>query len=506
MRNNTVKNIVANVASKIWSLVSIYLFVPIYIKYLGEEAYGLVSFFATMQTALNLLGMGLSSTLRREFAMSLEGGHCVNLRKYKLLRSIELLFSFIAILIIFICCVGARTLATKWLNSSDLDIPVVITTIRLMGISIALQLVAQLYFGAMLGMAKQVRANLLNIIYAMAKAAGAVVIIIWIKSDIRWFYAWHVLVDLVYIVVLRIMLIKSISGSGKLTWTIKDVQIVEEIWQYTLGLVVISLIAFANKQMDRIIISKFMTLTQLGAYNSCYTLGQVITIVSSAAATAVFSEFANVYSDKKKKKNELQTMYLKFYKWVTLVVLALGCFIAVYSESLLIFWTKSSAYAEIMSGGSAILILGSMSLALQEIPYAFVLAQGNTTINRKMGIACLLPFGISMYYAVKYNGIIGASSVYFIIMIIQTLIYIGIIYRKYCYRNTIKWILRETIAPASCAFALALISHTASKMLALKGLNEIVFAIGTGAFSLIVLFILFDKTLLIKSICGWRKK
>ena len=91
-KHKTIANTIANMASKIWSMVSIYIFVPLYIKYLGEEAYGLISFFTTMQMALNLLGLGLSSTLRREFALNINGGYEVNLRKYKLLRSIEVFF------------------------------------------------------------------------------------------------------------------------------------------------------------------------------------------------------------------------------------------------------------------------------------------------------------------------------------------------------------------------------------------------------------------------------
>ena len=73
-KHKTIANTIANMASKIWSMVSIYIFVPLYIKYLGEEAYGLISFFTTMQMALNLLGLGLSSTLRREFALNINGG------------------------------------------------------------------------------------------------------------------------------------------------------------------------------------------------------------------------------------------------------------------------------------------------------------------------------------------------------------------------------------------------------------------------------------------------
>ena len=43
-------------------------FVPIYIKFLGIEAYGLIGFFAMLQGAFQILDLGLSQTMNREMA------------------------------------------------------------------------------------------------------------------------------------------------------------------------------------------------------------------------------------------------------------------------------------------------------------------------------------------------------------------------------------------------------------------------------------------------------
>ena len=103
MANKSVsKNSIANLVSRIWSMISVFLFIPMYISILGEEAYGLVSFFATIQFVMNLLGLGLSSTLRREFATG-NNDDKNKVYKYKLLRSVELIYSLIAISIIMVC-------------------------------------------------------------------------------------------------------------------------------------------------------------------------------------------------------------------------------------------------------------------------------------------------------------------------------------------------------------------------------------------------------------------
>ena len=40
--NKICSNIVANYISKVWSFISIYLFIPIYINLLGIENYGII--------------------------------------------------------------------------------------------------------------------------------------------------------------------------------------------------------------------------------------------------------------------------------------------------------------------------------------------------------------------------------------------------------------------------------------------------------------------------------
>ena len=60
------RNLVANYAGQAWSAVMGLAFIPVYIHYLGVEAYGLIGLFAVLQAWLALLDMGLTPTLARE--------------------------------------------------------------------------------------------------------------------------------------------------------------------------------------------------------------------------------------------------------------------------------------------------------------------------------------------------------------------------------------------------------------------------------------------------------
>ena len=69
MRLSQIKlNILANFAGKGWNALMLVALVPLYIRVLGIEAYGLIGFFTTLQAVFALLDLGLSTTLNRETA------------------------------------------------------------------------------------------------------------------------------------------------------------------------------------------------------------------------------------------------------------------------------------------------------------------------------------------------------------------------------------------------------------------------------------------------------
>ena len=62
------KNIVANFVGRFWSILSNFLFIPLYIHYLGFESYSVISFTLVVAGLMAILDVGLTATLSREFA------------------------------------------------------------------------------------------------------------------------------------------------------------------------------------------------------------------------------------------------------------------------------------------------------------------------------------------------------------------------------------------------------------------------------------------------------
>ena len=76
------KNVIANYLGRFY-LTGLGIFsVPLYLSYMGKEAYGLVGFFALLSGWLQLLDLGLSSTLSREAASYKAGKINANTFRY----------------------------------------------------------------------------------------------------------------------------------------------------------------------------------------------------------------------------------------------------------------------------------------------------------------------------------------------------------------------------------------------------------------------------------------
>lgn len=484
-KNKVAVNTVANLASRAWTMVANYLFVPIYIAILGEEAYGLITFFATLQTALNLLGLGLSKTLRREFAADASSGKD-SLYKYQILRTVETIYYLISIAIILICFFGAAYISEQYLQIEQISLSTAMLTIRLMGCSIAAQLLANLYLGCLFGQQRQVLADCIQIIWSVIKNVGVVVVVKYVSTSVSSFYIWHVLIDVLYLAALREVVVLSLKKeTTKLFWTLKDMKNIQEIWKFAVGIMIISIGYAINTQADKLIISGSFQLTTVGAYNSAYNLGFAASVFVAAMGIAVFPKFTNHYTAK--KQDELMQEYIRSNRIANAVTISIGVFVAFFSYDLLLLWTNSSVIAQTMQIAAVPLILGTTFNALQEIPYNYYLANGITIVNNIM-TACSIIYVMAVTpLMIRSFGILGASLSWFIQMLVFTTVYLSLFYIRFFRESFFKRMIVETVLPIVITCAFAYLVRTGVKLLTDRTVIIVMAGITAGAVNLIVL-------------------
>ena len=204
------RNVFANLVSNVWGVVSVFLFIPLYIKFLGIEAYGLVGFYATLIGFLSLADMGFTATLKREMArLSVLPNAAIE--KRDMLFTYEIIYGGISLFLSLLIWFSAPFIAEHWLHSSVIPQKEVAIAIRLMGISVALQLSSGLYIGGLMGLQQQVWANSLNVGVGALRGIGAVLALWLFSPTIFTFFAWQLIANIVYLLISRLSLWRTIS-------------------------------------------------------------------------------------------------------------------------------------------------------------------------------------------------------------------------------------------------------------------------------------------------------
>jgi len=296
------KNILANILGRIWSVLSVFIFIPFYISILGVKMYGVVGFYAILQGILIFADAGLTATLKRELA---KGDNTKNSREYKfkVLRSIELIYLLIVICIFALIFFGSNIIVDSWLNIEDLNKKATINGIKIMGLALALNFLSKPYQGALIGMEKQVLSNILQIVWGLLKNGGVILAILFINKTLEVFFGWQLVVNLIYVLALRYFLFKLLCDKDQFIWKFKrDFKVLSKVWKYAAGMLIISIIAALNSQFDKILISKYFSVSELGIYTLAYSLAMVPVVLSGPIATAIFPRLVSYHNNKEELK------------------------------------------------------------------------------------------------------------------------------------------------------------------------------------------------------------
>jgi hypothetical protein len=78
MKNSNVGKLVSNYGSRLWSLISVFIFTPLYIHYLGIESYAIIGFYNFIIGYNQSADAGMSSAIIKEFSLQ-SNCFCINI-------------------------------------------------------------------------------------------------------------------------------------------------------------------------------------------------------------------------------------------------------------------------------------------------------------------------------------------------------------------------------------------------------------------------------------------
>jgi O-antigen/teichoic acid export membrane protein len=401
------KNLLSNYLGQGWVSLMGFAFVPLYIKYLGIEAYGLIGLFAVLQSWLMLLDMGMTPTLGREMARFTGGGRSIESIR-DLLRSVEIVAIIVAFLIAGGVGFGANWIAVNWLRSDSISVDTVTNAFVIMGIVTALRFVEGIYRSAITGLQHQVLYNKISAIMATLRGLGAVVILKWVSPTIQAFFLWQGLVSILTLLILGIFTYKSLKKgerSGRFSFgELKSVSI------FAGGILGITLLKLMLTQIDKVILSKLLTLSDFGYYTLATTVASSLLVLVSPVVQAIYPKFCELHA-----RHDYNGFVDNFHKSSQLVSVIAGSFcitMIFFSQTFLEVWTQDSFTASKVSPLLMILSVGSLMNGLMWIPYQAQLAHKWTKLPVFINLISVIIIVPSIIYIVPKYGVVGAAWIW----------------------------------------------------------------------------------------------
>lgn len=430
------KNIIANYISQIYVALIGIVILPLYIKYMGAEAYGLIGFFTMMQSIFMLLDLGLTPTISRETARY-QANAVLPLEFKQLYNVLHLLFIAIAIIGGGILIILSSYIADHWLTIEELNISDVIFSIQVMSISIALRWISGLYRGIITGSEKIVWISYFNIIIATLRFIAVFpVIYIW-GYTIKVYFIYQLIIAVIEFIGMRYKAIKTLNlptQSVKLSLTP-----IKPILKFTLTIAFTSAVWVLITQSDKFILSGILPLDQYGYFILAVSLASGLTIISGPISTVIMPRMAHLHAQNNHK--DLIQTYEKATQMITVIIGSAAITLIVMAKETLIAWTNNPV---IVNESTIILQLyafGNALLAWNAFPYYWQYAHGNLRYHLLSNIFTVIILIPSIIIFAYYYGAIGTGSVWVVLNIVTLLFWIPFVHKKIGYHHHSKWFI-----------------------------------------------------------------
>lgn len=437
------KNTIANYVGQIYVITVAVVVTPLYLQYLGAEAYGLVGFFALMQAWMNLLDLGLSPTLGRQAAHA--RGQERGFENFKrLLKSFEMIFAVLALFSIATVYVLSDWIAGYWFKAKDLDITTLSYCVTLMGAMVGFRWFAGLYRSGINGLEDQVWLNAANMFLITLKFLGALLLLAYLSQDVRHFFEYQLVIGLIEVMIFAWRFYAKLPTT-QLTpnFFAFDWRLVKSVAPFALSIAYTAGIWVLITQTDKLVLSGVLTLAEFGYFSLIALIAGGVTMVSGAISQALIPRLTLLFSQGEKQK--MLVLYRQASQIVTVTSLSVALVVGFYAEPLVLAWTGDSIAAK---WGSEILIwfaLGNGVLAIGAFQYYIQNAFGQLKLH-VIGstLSALIQVPLIYYAAVKY-GAYGVSIVWCAFRIIWFLWWTPIVHYRLIPGFHVNWMVKDIL-------------------------------------------------------------
>lgn len=434
-------NFSVGLVTSVWSALLTLAVVPLYLHYLGTEAYGLIGFFATTQALLQLLDLGISPTANREVARFSTVGNMPAARNF--LHTISVVYWGMAGVIALFMLGLAPLLGKYWIQSDQFATDEITHALMLMGLVVACRWPVGLYMGVLMGLQRVARASIIGATVGTLSNLGAVAILAFVSPTIEAFFLWHAGVGIVNALYMR-WLAWRLLDEGKERYPF-DWNEIKRIWRFSAGLSGIAITGVILIQLDKILLSKFLSLGDFGRYMVAVVVANGLYMLLTPLFNAIYPRMTSLVASEEIEK--LTDLYKTGTRLFLSLFFPIAIWAAFFAEDLLFVWTGNQQLAASTSLIASMLILGTALNGAMHFPFALQLAYGSTKLPLTITVALLCIFAPLIVILTMSFGVTGGALAWLLLNVSYLFFGTWVTHRKLLRGQAISWLAHSVGQP-----------------------------------------------------------
>ncbi|HUE95684.1 MAG TPA: oligosaccharide flippase family protein [Longimicrobiaceae bacterium] len=440
------RNIASSFGARTITSLLAFLFIPVYLRILGIEAWGLIAFSLTLQGILVVFDVGLGLTLNRELAR-LPRGEAPHPEARDLIRTFEIVSWSIAVLAGAVVILASPWIARAWIHPEGLTRSSVETSIRLMGVMLGLQIPFWLYRGGLFGLEQHVILNAVTVGAAAFRHAGAAAILLLISPTVEAYFRWSIAA-----VALQTMLggaaLWSAMG-GRFPSARFRLPLLVRSASFTAAISINALVAPVLGQIDKIVLSAAIPLAGFGVYSLAWTLAAALWMLISPVTTAVFPAFARLTEEK--NEAELSRLYHSLAQGVTALVAPIAMVLLFFPGEIVFLWSGDPDTAARAAGVLRNLAIGTTLTGVASLPITLQMAAGMprlVLLTNLAAVCALVP--AALLIAPRFGGE-GMALLWVALGLAYVLVTAPAMHRFILRNEYARWLIRDLLVPGAAA-------------------------------------------------------
>jgi len=444
------RNLLANYLGQFYVVAAGVLALPIYVKQMGAEAYGLVVFYSMLQLWFQLLDMGLSQMLTLQ-AGRFRGRLIEGARWMQIFKSSEIALLCLGLLGGGSLFLASGWIASGWLHLDGLPVGDVLVSIVLMAGLLFLRIATGAHRSVLVGYEEQIWINGVGVVFGTGRILGVLAFMAIWGATSTVFLSCQLLFSVAEAVLIVWKAWKILPGEflGGRTWV--DVQGLLSERNFIASTAITSSLWLIISYLDRLVLSRLLPLSNYAYYGFAVTAASSVVMIGLPTGAVLQPRMTRLVAQD--DLNDFKHLYSKFTQFLCVLVFPVACMLTFFPEAALWVWTGNAELAAYAAMPLSFLVLGNAVFIIAAFAYYLQNAFGDLRLHLRGNVVAFVIFVPSLLGLAFTHGASGAAFAWFAVNLLYFIIWIPVVHRKFLPGFHGGWLVKDVLMPAGVVLA-----------------------------------------------------